>query len=125
MPDTWTPGEGFLSQPDAKMARMENSLVFARAAQVLVGEARRLGLVSPGFCSPPRRRGTDRSLRRRWPAGPPVVAVRLAGRSREAVLADMVEGVLVANGCRGAHAEQRRRQLWAALGSAPTTSPLP
>ena len=50
----------------------------------------------PGFRSPPRLPGVDRSIRRR-PDGAAVVAVRVHGRSIEAVVTDMVEGVLAAN----------------------------
>ncbi len=96
---------------------MENALVFAWAAHVLGLEARRLGLVCPGFRSPPKRPGIDRSLRRRRAGAAPVIAVRLGGRCAEAVVADMVQGVVVVNGCTGSDAERRRHQLRAALGS--------
>lgn len=70
-------------------------LGFARAARALTAEARRLKLAAPGFRSPPGLPETDRTIRRaRWGA---VVAVRLRGRPFEAVLADMVEGIVVAN----------------------------
>jgi len=73
------------------------SIRFAAAAKAISDEARRAGLVVPGFRSPPRLVGVDRSLRRR-PGTTPAVAVRLAGRPIDTVVADMVEGVLVANG---------------------------
>ncbi len=69
---------------------------FAAAARRLGAEARRRGLAVPGFRSPPRLPGAERSIRRR-PDGEAVVAVRVHGRSIEAVVADMVEGVLAAN----------------------------
>lgn len=72
---------------------------FAAAARAIADEARRAGLVVPGFRTPPRLRGVDRSLRRR-PGGVPAVAVRVAGRPMGVVVADMVEGVLVANAAR-------------------------
>ena len=69
---------------------------FAAAARAITDEARRAGLAVPGFRSPPRL-PVDRSLRRR-PGAPPAVAVRVRGRPMATVVADMVEGVLVANG---------------------------
>ena len=89
---------------------------FAAAARRLADEARHRGLAVPGFRSPPRLPGVDRSIRRRTD-GVAVVAVRVHGRSIEAVVADMVEGVLAANhvtpGDRAAH---RQALLDAVLG---------
>ena len=90
------------------------SLRFAAAVRVRAAEARALGLEVPGFRSPPRLAGTDRSLRRR-PGASPAVAVRLAGRPFAAVAVDMVEGVVVANGLTGRRADQVRARLLAAL----------
>lgn len=98
------------------MDRVGDSVGFARAAGLLAAEARRQGLAVPGFRSPPRRPGVDRSLRRR-PPGNAVVAVRLRGRPAVAVLADMVEGVVAANGLAGAPAERCRDRLWTVLGA--------
>jgi hypothetical protein len=89
-------------------------LRFAGAARRLAAEARRRGLTVPGFRSPPRLPGVDRSIRRR-PDGAVVVAVRVHGRSLDAVVTDMVEGVLVANQLAGAEGSQRRRELLAAV----------
>lgn len=89
------------------------SLHFADAARVLAEEARALGLVVPGFRSPPRIPG-DRSLRRR-PGASPAVAVRLGGRPFAAVAADMVEGIVVANGLSGRAAAEARHRLLAAV----------
>lgn len=93
---------------------MGDSLRFARAARLLASAARCQGLQPPGFRSPPRLAGADRSLRRR-PGGPASVAVRLRGRAPAQVMADMVEGVVVANRLTGAAAERCRRLLWEAL----------
>lgn len=87
---------------------------FAAAARTLAAEARRSGLVSPSFRSPPRLSGVDRSLVRRRGASA-VVAVRLRDRPWAAVLADMVEGVVAANRLEGAAADRCRARLWAAL----------
>jgi hypothetical protein len=83
---------------------------FAEAVRRLAVEARGLGLEVPGFRSPPRLAGADRSLRRR-PGATPAVAVRLAGRPFAAVAADMVEGVVVANHLEGERADQVRARL--------------
>ena len=90
------------------------SLRFAAAARALADECRRRGLVVPGFRSPPRLAGVDRSLRRR-PDGGAMVAVILRGRPWVAVLADMVEGVIVTNGLAGAEADACRAALWQAV----------
>jgi len=92
---------------------------FAAAARTLTREARRRGLVGPSFRCPPRLVGVDRSIRRR-PDGA-VVSIRLKDRPRGAVVADMIEGVVVANGLRPPTADRVRTELWAALESAATT----
>ena len=49
------------------------------------------------------------------PAGRVNVAVRLRERPFPAVVADMVEGVIVANGLEGTEATRARTALWAAV----------
>jgi hypothetical protein len=99
------------------MAGMGSMLCFAAAARALSDEARRLGLQPPGFRSPPGLVGVDRSLRRR-PGGVPAVAVRVGDRPITVVAADMVEGVVVANGLSGAAAADARDRLLAAVHEA-------
>ncbi len=82
---------------------------FAEAARRLGRAAHALGLEVPAFRCPPKVPGADRTLRR-YPGGT-VVAVRLRGRRFEAVLADMVEGVLVANRVAEADAPRLRPVL--------------
>ena len=90
------------------------SLEFAEAARRLGLAARAAGLVVPGFRSPPRIGGTARSIRR--PIGrPPVVAVALHGRPVASVVADMIDGIVVANDGRGVAAAQFRDDAWAAV----------
>ena len=91
-----------------------SNLRFAVAAKAISDEARAAGLVVPGFRSPPRLTGVDRSLRRR-PGAAPAVAVRVNGRPMQTVVADMVEGVLVANGLRDR--DDLRAQLLAAVAA--------
>jgi hypothetical protein len=90
------------------------SLRFAAAARDLGLACRRRGLRMPGFRSPPRLAGVNRSVRRR-PDGGVTVAVRIRGRPFAAVIADMIEGVVVANGLDGEAADRVRETLWSAL----------
>jgi hypothetical protein len=104
------------------MSSMESPVVrFAEAVRALGLEARRNGLRMPGFRSPPRLNGVDRSLRRRSDGGA-TVAVVVRGRPWAAVMADMVEGVLVANGLSGAAADRVRAKLWLAVGGDETAA---
>ena len=86
------------------------SLRFSEAARLLAAEARSRGLVAPGFRSPPRIAGADRTIKRS-PEGGAVIAVRVKGRPFDLVVADMVEGVLVANRLRAAAAQAERARL--------------
>ena len=89
------------------------TLGFARAARVLAAEARSLGLTAPGFRSPPGLSGSDRTIRRApWGA---VVSIRLRDRMLSEVLADMVDGVVVANRLPPDDAARIRETLLEAL----------
>ncbi len=94
-----------------------SSLRFARAVQALAGAARARGLVVPSFRSPPRLRGVQRSIKR-WPGGA-TVAVVVRGRPWPAVQADLVEGIVAANGLHGPAADAARAALWDAIAEAP------
>lgn len=72
-----------------------------------------MGLTVPSFRSPPAKPGVDRTLRR-WSDGRCVVAVRAAGRPSEAVVNDLVAGVIAANGLAGERAEKAAARLRAA-----------
>ena len=89
------------------------SLKFANAARSLGKAARLRDLVVPSFRSPPGIDGVHRTLRRR--RGVPSIAVRLRGRPWSAVVSDMIEGVVVANGLTGAKADRVRAALWLAI----------
>lgn len=91
------------------------SLRFAAAARTLGQVARREGLVAPSFRSPPRTVGLDRSIRR-LPTGV-VVSVRLRDRAWVAVLADMIDGVVVANLLESVDASRLRTLLWEAVAA--------
>jgi hypothetical protein len=97
------------------------SLHFAAAARTLADAARRRGLVIPGFRSPPGLPGADRTIRWR-PDASATVAVRYRERPWNAVLADLIEGVVVANRLEGPAADGCRTALWAALDDEPRRS---
>ena len=78
---------------------------FSWASRALAHAAVRLGLVAPSFRSPPAVPGVDRTLRWQPDGGGAVVAVRLWGRPFPAIRADMVAGVLAANGVAVASVE--------------------
>jgi hypothetical protein len=96
-----------------------SSLRFARAVQALARTARELGLTVPGFRSPPRLVGVQRSIRR-WPGGA-TVAVVVRDRPWAAVQADLVEGIVAANDLRGPAADAARAALWLAVDETPGT----
>lgn len=100
------------------------SLRFAAAARTLGDLARRQGLIAPGFRSPPRTVGLDRAIKR-LPSGGVVVAIRLKDRPWVAVLADMIDGVLVANDLRGVEAAALRTELWRLVESDAVRSSAP
>lgn len=89
---------------------------FTELARRLGAASRAAGLVVPAFRSPPRLAGADRTIRR-LPGGP-IVAVRLAGRPIVAVAADMIEGVVRANGLDGQAAVRVRTTLTRAVADA-------
>lgn len=99
-----------------------SSLRFARAVRALGDAARAHGLVVPAFRSPPRVSGAQRTKRRR-PDGGVTIAVRLRDRPWGAVVADLVEGVVVANGLEGAAADRVRTALWGVVGQDGVSSP--
>ena len=113
------------AQPGAAADAVADTAAFAHAARVLATEARRRGLVAPGFRSPPRLVGVDRSIRRHH--GGAAVAVRVRNRPWAAVAADMIEGVIAANRLAPPQSDRLRAELWPALGfaAATTTTPAP
>jgi len=89
------------------------TLQFVAAARDLATAARLRDLVVPGFRSPPRIPDAHRTIRRRGSV--PSVAVQLRGRPWPAVLADMIEGVVVANDLTGLRADRVRAAMWLAV----------
>lgn len=90
---------------------------FADVCRTLAAAARAGGLDAPSFRTPPRVDGATRTVRRRGSA-PAVVAVAVHGRPVAAVLADLVEGVIVANGLVAGDAIRARSVLWEAISAA-------
>ncbi len=85
---------------------------FADAARVLADATHALDLVVPGFRTPPRIVGMDRTLRRSPDGIGGVVAVRLRDRPFTAVVSDMIEGVIAINRLQPPEADQVRNALW-------------
>jgi hypothetical protein len=86
------------------------SLHFAALARTIAGAARSRGLEVPGFRTPPRRPGIVRTVRRA--GGGATVAVVARGRPVQAVVADLIEGVMVVNQLDGVEAARLRTVLW-------------
>lgn len=87
---------------------------FAATVRTLGSAARSRGLVVPGFRSPPKVPGTERTMRRRADGGA-TVAVVVKGRPYQAVTADLIEGIVVVNALSGAEATRVRTHLWEAV----------
>jgi hypothetical protein len=96
-------------------------LRFAAAVRALGLEARRAELRMPAFRSPPRLEGVARSVRRRAD-GNATIAVVVRNRPWPAVLADMVEGIVIANHLSGAQADRARARLWSVVGEGQTAA---
>lgn len=94
---------------------------FWELARRVVSEAHRLGLAAPGFRTPPVVPGARRTVRRH--PGGALVAVAWRGRPAFAVLADMVDGLVLVNGLEGEEAAECRRQLLAELAPAVGADP--
>ena len=86
---------------------------FAETARHLGRAARLRGLEVPAFRSPPGLSEVQRSIKRRGSSA--TVSVRLRGRPWAAVVADMIEGIVVTNGLTGAKADTARAALWLAV----------
>jgi hypothetical protein len=90
-----------------------SSLRFAAVARRLSELWRRRGLEAPAFRSPPRSPGVRRAIRRESD-GSATVSVALRGRPAVAVVADMIDGIVVAAGLGGVEAGRARDELWMA-----------
>jgi hypothetical protein len=70
---------------------------FSDLVSTIASWARHRSLRVPGIQSPPRVQGADRVVRR-FQGEVRTVAVTVRGRSRNAVVTDVVSGILMANG---------------------------
>lgn len=102
-----------------------STVEFAHAARVLSRAVAGTGRTAPSYRCPPRLVGVDRSIRRRGSDAAAVVSIRVKGRPREAVIADMIEGVVAANRLTSPDADRLRTELWSVVAGemlAPTTN---
>src|SRR5215217_1648611 len=99
------------------MGGMERGNDFAGTARRLAAAARSRGLATPGFRTPPRQTGCNRTIRR-YPDGSALVAVRVKGRLWDDVVDDLIAGILAMNDLHGAVAAEVRYGLWSELTSA-------
>lgn len=88
---------------------------FAGTARRLAAAARARGLATPGFRTPPRQPGHDRTIRR-YPDGSALVAVRVKDRRWDDVVDDLIDGVLRMNDLHGVLAAEVHLALWTDLG---------
>ncbi len=96
---------------------MEVAKDFAGTARRLAAATRARGLVTPGFRTPPRQAGFDRTIRR-YPDGSALVAVRVKGRLWDDVVDDLIAGILTVNDLHGVVAAEIRYGLWSELSGA-------
>ena len=88
-----------------------SSVRFAAMARRLSEAARAFGVDAPGFRSPPRSPGLRRSIRQERD-GSTTVSVALRDRPAIAVIADMIDGVIVASSLPAVEAGAFRDRLW-------------
>ena len=87
---------------------------FAEVVRQLQRAAAASGMQMPGFVSPPRTASARRTIR--WlPGDRALVAVRRGDRQADAVVTDMIDGVVAANRLSGSEAEDAARKLAACL----------
>jgi hypothetical protein len=84
---------------------------FAGTARWLAAAAHARGLAAPGFRTPPRQAGCNRTVRR-YPDGTSLVAVKVKGRLWDDVVDDLIAGILLVNDLHGARAAEVRFGLW-------------
>ena len=87
---------------------------FAEVVRQLMAAATAAGMRMPSFRSPPRVAAAQRTIR--WiDEDKAIVAVRRGDRHADAVVADMIDGVVAANRLSGAEAAEAARKLGACL----------
>ena len=99
------------------MGTSDGAQDFAGTARWLAAAARARGLQAPGFRTPPRQAGWNRTIRR-YPDGTALVAVRVKGRLWDDVVDDLIAGILTVNDLHGVGAAEIRYGLWRDLTGA-------
>ena len=100
--------EGSTGSGDQRSLRSQSTMFgFGQVVVAVSQRARQLGLVVPGFRSPPG--GTGVRAVRRHPQGPPTVLIPYRGRTLYSVAADVVAGILAVNPEAGAYEEELLR----------------
>jgi hypothetical protein len=83
---------------------------FAEVVRQLQRATAAAGMRMPGFASPPRLASARRTIR--WLAEDrALVAVRRGDRAADAVVTDMIDGVVAANRLSGSEAQDAARKL--------------
>jgi hypothetical protein len=111
--------EKWQEQPGRSATPISDEMTSVRFAQVARQLSRAVvadGLRAPTFRSPPRTPGLRRSIKRRTD-GSATVSVAVRGRPAVAVVADMIDGVVAANGAEAGRSAGLRDRLWLAVSS--------
>ena len=117
-----------MSNPMQPRTSSLTAVEFAALARAIASTVHQSGLVAPGFRCPTRIIGVDRTIRRfaredvagtaagtvaGTAAG--IVAVNVKDRPLAAVVADMIEGVVILNQLSAVEAARVRAALWLSL----------
>lgn len=105
------PNESVTPRRDTVFVVESQSIQFGEIARDVANRARSLGLSAPVFKSPPRIVGMSRTVRLRAD-GQAIVAVAFRNRPKPAVIADLIEGVIVSNDLDAIKACRLRDDLW-------------
>ncbi len=128
----WVPATAWhpsvkMSNPMQPRSSSLTSVEFATLARAIASTVHQSGLAAPGFRCPTRIIGVDRTIRRL--AGQDVagtvagiVAVNVKDRPLAAVVADMIEGVVILNQLSAVEAARVRAALWLSLEYATTSA---
>ena len=116
-----------MSNPMQPRSSSLTAVEFAALARAIASTVHQSGLAAPGFRCPTRIIGVDRTIRRL--AGQDVagtvagiVAVNVKDRPLTAVVADMIEGVVILNQLSAVEAARVRAALWLSLEYATTSA---
>ena len=116
-----------MSNPMQPRSSSLTAVEFAALARAIASTVHQSGLAAPGFRCPTRIIGVDRTIRRLagedaagTAAG--IVAVNVKDRPLAAVVADMIEGVVILNQLSAVEAARVRAALWLSLEYATTNA---